>query len=250
MTVQTPIENDGLYYINGLKLANDGTTPDSIVTIATGAARNSTNANDIVVASALSVDNTVSGVNGLDTGTVANSTLYAVHAIADSRGFKDTAGIISLSATAPTLPFGYDMFRRVGYVLTDGTADFLAFDQTGKGSERTVWYRTSIATDVTAGASATFAAVDVSGSVPAQETEVILRASFTPTAANDELNLRHGDSAVDAGMAVASGAVAGVVEVTSMRCPASATPASAIDYKVTGSAVALNVQGYVDQLGL
>jgi len=251
MTVQSPIKNAGLFYLNGLTVANDGTTPNSIVTIAAGAARNSTNLNDIVVASALSVSNIVSGVNGLDTGAVANSTFYALFVIGDSSGFEPAAGLLSLSGSAPTLPFGYDMFRRVGWMLTSGAAAFLAVSQSGLGNSRTMWYHVPIATSITAGGSATYAAVSLVASVPAQEAEVIFHASFTPTAPNDELNLRHGDSAAaNAGMAVASGAVAGVVEVTSMRCPASSTSASAVDYKVDGSAVALNVSGYVDELGL
>jgi hypothetical protein len=107
---------------------------------------------------------------------------------------------------------------------------------------------TSVGFSATAGSSATFAAVDLSASVPARATTVIIKGTYTPTAANDELALRSGDSATDEGQAVVSGSVAAVVTIAMLTCPCNATSASAIDYKVTGSAVALNTQGYVDEL--
>jgi len=249
MSILTPNTAPRFSYLTGLKLANDSTTPDEIVTIATGKCRDSTDINDITVSSALSVDNTVSGVGGLDTGSVAASTFYAVHVIADSRGYKSTAGLLSLSGTAPTLPVGYDMFRRLGWVLTDGTSDNLPFDQRGNGSDKTMVYRQSIATDVTNGSAAAYAAVDVSGSIPQASVMGLFKVTFTPTGANDELHLRSGDSTVAGdSQAVANGSAAGVVKIDMLQCPVGATLASGVDYKVTGSATAINVQGYVDLL--
>jgi len=256
-----PIKNAGLKYVNGLKVSNDATTPDEIVNIAPGAARDSSNVWDIDLAEAVNsagaglgwgahVNGAVVGVNGLDVGTLAANALYGVYAIGDSTKYEAAAGLLSLASNAaPALPAGYDVYRRVGYVLTDGTNDVLLFDQRGNGSDREMWYRAAVATDITAGASATYAAVDCSGSVPAQASSVVFSCAFTPTAPNDELNLRSGDSAAAGdSQAVASGAVAAVVEKTMLRCPCSATAAEAVDYKVTGSAVALNVQAYLDQL--
>lgn len=242
-----PIVNAGLKYVNGLQISNNATTPDEIVDIAAGACRDSSNVWDIVVDSALNVNIAVNGANGLDVGSAANATLYAVFVIADSSKYNDPAGLLSASAT-PALPAGYDVYRRVGWVRTDGSADLLVFDQAGDGNNRNMYYRASIATDITAGASATFAAVDLSGSVPSTAVELIAKCTFTPTGADDPLELRNGDSAVDEGQAIESGSAAGVVKICNLRCPIGATVASGVDYKVTGSAVAINVQGYVDQL--
>lgn len=245
MSTQTPIVNAGLKYINGLNLT---LTSDEIVAVSAGACRDSTNTNDIVVSSALAISNIVSGVNGLDTGTVANNTFYAVYVIADSTKYKATAGLLSTSATSPTLPFGYDMFRRVGWVKTDATADFLEFRQRGASNDRWMWYDVAIATDITAGNSATFAAVDLSDGLPdlTVATEVNLLCLFTPTAANDTLELRPGSSSAAAGYVRASGSVGAVVETTNLVCPTDIT--TGVDYIVTGSAVALSVAGYLDQL--
>lgn len=72
---------------------------------------------------------TTSGVNGLDTGSVAASTWYYVWAISDGTNFK---GLYSLSATSPTLPGGYTYELLVGVVQTDGSANLIQTLQIGK----------------------------------------------------------------------------------------------------------------------
>ena len=262
------------------------------LSVAQGQARDSTGLNDIVlslppqndgtaITTAFTIDSALSGAGGLDTGTIGNSTHYAVYVIASSSNsainlppstpgiqsvppfavpstsdpvvqdgyFVQTKVMISASFTSPLLPFGYDMFRRIGAVLTDGSALFLAFDQDGSSADRTITYRASIATDVTAGSSSSYAAVDVSGSVPVASVKGLFKVTFTPTAGDDPIELRSGDSAAAGdSQAVLSGSVAAVVKIGMLSCPIGATLASGIDYKVTGSAVAVNVQGYIDVL--
>lgn len=247
-TPNTPIVNAGLLYVNGLVLSSDATTPDEVVNCTIGECRDSTNTNDISVTSVLSASNIVSGAGGLDTGAVAADTFYAVHVVADSTGYESPALMFSLSATAPVIPGGYDMFRRVGYALTDGTSDFIAFDQRGKGQEKTMWYRDAVATDITNGGAAAWAAVDVSDSIPVASCTGLFEVAFTPTADNDHLLLRSGDSATDAAQATLSGSAAAVLKSGNLVCPVGATLASGIDYEVIGTTTAINVQGYVDSL--
>lgn len=67
---------------------------------------------------------------GLDTGTVAADTLYAVWLIKRSdTGVVDA--LISASFTAPTMPTNYDYKRLIGAVLTNGSADLLEWLQAG-----------------------------------------------------------------------------------------------------------------------
>jgi hypothetical protein len=68
------------------------------------------------------------GANALDTGTVAASTWYAVWTIYNE---TTVAGLLSLSATAPTLPSGYVHKARIGWVRTDGSANLLRTIQYG-----------------------------------------------------------------------------------------------------------------------
>jgi hypothetical protein len=70
----------------------------------------------------LSVQCNLSGVNGLDTGTLANR-WYTLWVICNSS--TDTvAGLLSTGLTAPTaLPSGYDFYMRVGWIKTDSSVN-------------------------------------------------------------------------------------------------------------------------------
>ncbi len=267
MTISTPIVNARQYYINGLKLAYVSATT---MTVSAGSCSNSTNANDISVGLALNVAATQSGVlpvtagtgavtintaitgaGGLDTGVMANSTFYAVYAIGDSFGVEPGSALISASLSAPTLPSGYDMYFRIGYIKSSGAAAILAFRQDGCGLDRWMWYDAAIATGITAGSSATYAAVDATDGLPAATpTMVNWLCVFTPTAAADKLVLVPGTSTATLGYASASGSVAAVANTVNLICPTDAPKTDAIDYKVTGSAVAISVAAYLDQLAV
>lgn len=114
------------------------------------------------------------GANGLDTGSVggAVSTWYSVWVIWNG---ITKAGLLSLSATNPTMPEGFTHRARVGWVKTDATAskNILSFVQTG----RRATYKVAAGSNVVAmpimvsGAQGnlttpTWVAVSVSGFVP------------------------------------------------------------------------------------
>lgn len=265
MAISTPITNARQYYVNGLKLAYlTGTT----MTVTAGRCSNSTNVNDISVGLPLNVAATqtgelpvdagtgtvtintaANGVAGLDTGTMANNTFYAVYAIGDSYGIEPGSACISANLVSPLLPAGYDMSFRIGFIKSSGAAAILPFRQDGCGLDRWMWYDAPIATDITAGSSATYAAVDCSASLPVSTpTMVNFYCAFTPTAADDTLVLVPGTSTSTLGYATLSGSVGAVVVTGNLVCPTDSPTTDAIDYKVTGSAVAISVTAYLDQL--
>ncbi|HET8689614.1 MAG TPA: hypothetical protein VFM18_23635 [Methanosarcina sp.] len=98
-----------------LKLLSTGTsgivnvTADELV-LSTGAGLYKLVQNVIVAPNTL-----VSGFNGLDTGAAATQTWYSVWVVSDGAAVY---GLLSLSATAPSLPAGYYK-ARVGWVRTD-----------------------------------------------------------------------------------------------------------------------------------
>lgn len=267
MTISTPVTNARLSYIYGLKLAYVSATT---MTVTAGRCSNSTNVNDISVGLALNVAATqtgtlpvaagtgtvtintaVNGAAGLDTGSMANNTFYGVYAIGDSFGVNPGSALISASLTSPTLPSGYDMFFRIGYIKSSGAAAILPFRQDGVGLDRWMWYDAAIATDITSGSSATFAPVDATAGLPASTpTMVNWLCVFTPTAAADKLVLVPGTSTATLGYASASGDVAAVAHTVNLICPTDSPKTDAIDYKVTGSAVAISVAAYLDQLSV
>lgn len=202
MTQLDSIVNQPSLYMNGLLLSNNATTPNTKLDVAAGICRDSNNLVDIILGNYLSmsgigtansatvVNFAVNGANGLDTGTIAASTFYYVFAIADSSGKHTPAAIASTSATAPTLPLGYDSIRCIGACKTDGSSHLLAFYASGSGSSRYFQWDAPIAVTVTAsGTSASYSAMDLSTGVPASKYgRASLKYKWTNNAAADALN--------------------------------------------------------------
>lgn len=202
MSQLDPIVNQPALYINGLLLSNDATTPNTKLDVAPGVCRDSNNLIDINLgnylglsgigtANSVTVINfAVNGLNGLDTGSIAASTFYYVFAVADSSGKNVPGAIASLSASAPTLPFGYDSIRLIGAAKTDGSSHLLAYYTSGSGSTKYFQWDAPIAVTVTAsGTSASYSAMDLSVGVPASAFgRASIKWKWTNNAASDTLN--------------------------------------------------------------
>jgi len=93
---------------------------------------------------------TASGANGLDTGSEAVSTWYHIWAIGKADGTLD--GLLSASATAPTLPAGYSYKLYLGAVYNNASGNFVAFSQKDNkvGVDLTIFINASTATAYTA----------------------------------------------------------------------------------------------------
>ena len=105
-------------------------TSTTALTVAANEISLSTNANAYLTARSVSVSvaTGTSGANGIDTGSLAINTFYAVYVISNG---TTTAGLLSLSATAPTLPSGYTYFARVGWVRSASGSGLLYTIQYG-----------------------------------------------------------------------------------------------------------------------
>lgn len=108
---------------------------DHDITIAVGAARDSTDAKNLVLSSAITkrLDATWAvgdGNGGLDTGVAGNTTWYHLWLIMRS-DTRVVDALFSTSATAPTMPTNYDYKRRIGAVITDGAAAIVDYVQSG-----------------------------------------------------------------------------------------------------------------------
>lgn len=154
---------------NGIS-ANVSVTADELVVA------NASGVQKLLQSLNLTINTATVGANGLDTGTLAGSTWYALFSIAKDDGTK--AGLISLSATAPTLPSGYTHKARVGWIRTDGTANKypLSFKQYGRNVQYAAVAGSNVPTlpTITSGiagtvtsTSITWVAVGVSSFVPA-----------------------------------------------------------------------------------
>jgi len=120
-------------YLAGLALANDGTSPNTVLDIAPGQAADSSNTVYINLSSfSKSTAGTWaagSGNNGMGKGlTIAANTWYHVFAII-ANGAADV--YFDTSVTAANAPTGTSVYRRIGSFKTDGSAHILAFSQVG-----------------------------------------------------------------------------------------------------------------------
>ena len=120
--------------IHGLAISNH-TDADHDISFALGSCLNSTGTTNLKLTSAMvkQIDATWAAgtaAGGLFSGTVANTTTYHCFLIKkDSDGSIDAG--FDTSVTAANIPAGYTAFRRVGSIVTDGSANILAFYQIG-----------------------------------------------------------------------------------------------------------------------
>ena len=119
-------------FLAGLTLSTAGSS--ATFGVAVGLAADSTNVDMLSLASAFTKTTgawalgTTAG--SLDTGAIANSTWY--HAFLIKRPDTGVIDVLtSLSATAPTLPVNYTLFRRIGSMKTNGSAQWTKFIQDG-----------------------------------------------------------------------------------------------------------------------
>lgn len=237
-------------YANNLQISNNATTPNTKIDIAAGAARDSTNVYDIILSTATTINTAVVGANGIDTGTLGASKTYAVFVIGDSTNKNSAATLLSLSATAPTLPFGYDVFRRIGWGRTDGSSHFLLFYVVGNGTHRTYYWDAMISV-LSAGTATTFTALDLSAAVPVVDnTPVRFYASYTPATAANAASFRPTGSSATTVFDI-TGVVAAKaqdMQFTVLSKLASSLPKA--DYKVANGsdALSLSVLGFEDYI--
>jgi len=118
-------------YISGLTLSTAGSS--STFSVAAGVANDSTNVTSMMLASTMSKTTSTwssgTGNGALDTGAIANSTWYKVFLIYNPTSVTIDI-LISLSLT-PLLPTGYTLYRRIGFMKTNGSAQWTSFTQIG-----------------------------------------------------------------------------------------------------------------------
>jgi hypothetical protein len=105
----------------------------------------------------VSINAAVNGVNGLDTGALANNTWYAAYVIYNP-GTATVAGLLSTNFSTPTtLPSGYTLYARAGAIVTNGAAKLHRILQKGNNAQYVVGATTTTAMPVIAsGAAGTF----------------------------------------------------------------------------------------------
>jgi len=250
--------------IDGILISNNATTPNTEIDVTAGMCRDSTNTFDLNLGNyegaidsqdadvTTTIDATVNGLNGLDTGSLAASSMYYIYVIANPLGSDPVGLILSLTgpATGPRMPSNYCRYRLVGAIPTDGSSHFVLFDWSGTKNYRTCKYRTPIATSITAGNATSYTNINLVTQVPKIDNlPVYIDSAFTPGAASRTLSLAPpastGYERLITGQ-VSSVPVTNTDPITSRLATISAAIVPSVAYKVanSGDAAAINVAGF------
>lgn len=247
-------------YISGLVVSRASNTTlsisagicrDSTNSVDMGVGVDNPNANGQYVAAPITLNAAINGANGLDTGSFAASKVYSVFLITDSRGYEQTAAIMTLASnSAPLIPSGYDVYRLIGYAISDSSTHFLAGYTAGSYNDRIFFYDAPQATAITAGNATSYTAVNLIALVPnVNNLLVYVNSAFTPGAAGRAFNMQPGNATGDA--VTILGQVTSVVldnqnVVLAQPTTISSVSSPTINYKVanSGDAVAIKVGGF------
>ncbi len=237
------------FYFNGLGISNDATTPNTKLDVATGSCLDSTGTFQLTLSTAVVINAASNGLNGLDTGSLAASTVYKVFIVADPVTQQASGAMISASAT-PLLPYGYSAYALIGYVTTDASVHFLAgYWSDNDSARRTFTYDAPIIA-LSGGTQTGYTGVALTSFVPpVANTPVVIYSNFTANAAADIENLQGYNSTGDAVTIIAP--VAGATAHTTSQNTVLAqlnTAAPSIKYKVSAGSLSLYVCGYTFDL--
>ena len=268
------IQNDAIYalprlYTSGLSISPASTT---LLAVAPGAARDSNNVMDMVVGlqnyfgntnpavqavgyqPGLLINSAVKGVNGIDTGTIAASTQYAIYLIGDSRNYNNTAAVLSLISNypGPVMPAGYDSYRLIGFIETDSSSHFVYATNKPQNIAGLLQYYNSPAVSVLSGGTATtFTAIDLTTNAAVPTTtlpNVIINilVTFTPGAAGDVVQFRPTGITATGNLPTIVGVTAGIAQSQYIQMIAGiGSSKPEIDYLVTsGAAVSVSVAAW------
>lgn len=200
------------YYLDGLQTEY---VSGNVVRINVGACRDDGNTHFMNLESQQDVNITASGANGLDTGSESSNTWYYLWLIYNLT--SDTvAGLLSLSASSPTMPSGYTKKRLIGSVRNSASSAFVNFSGNWLGRTKVteLWSSLSSRLVLSGGTATVFTNIDLSAIVPATTTRA--RLMIRNTAATGEIAVRPD------GHPSADGAVSALNEdtiITTMTAP-------------------------------
>ena len=255
VTVQTVIDavaGAGIVPVfkEGCTLSNNGGDPTNDIDIAVGKWTDSTLEEIMELESPLTIQLDVAGLNGLDTGAKANSTWYYVYLI--KRLDNGTvSGLFSASATSPTLPANYSVFRKIGAVVTDGAGAIRGFFQ--KGNDFTLKLNAIIINGVTASTSAVLTTVICP---PNEKAKIVfMMADGTTGATTRYYALVSSPLVTDSTVSVTNNnyievAITGYRAFSSISYTVQTDSSSRVRYKTTSTSSTIYVQSYGYEMGL
>lgn len=207
------------------------------------------------------IDASTTGAGGLDTGALGPSAMYFIYVIGDTSGVNSDDVLLSLTAgppygAAPALPSGYDVYRRIGAVPTDGSS---ALFNIRKINGVTLFEDGSLMVVFTGAIGSTsFAPISLAAFVPALVAERAILAIHGDTAASSPgfIEFRSGTTLGPATWTVATrqgaGGAAGNTNFSHDHIELELSATATVDFRETVAShtttVTVYVRGFIDDL--
>lgn len=240
-----------LNYIFGLYVTY---STSNTVDITTGSCRDSTDSYNIHVTSVLTPNISASGAGGLDTGSETSDTWYYIYVIGDSTGINSVSSLISASSSSPTLPAGYDHFRRIGSIRNDASSDFLNIRGFPSADYRYFFYEENISTlqVLSSGSATTYTNVNCAAFVPPTATIIKVLLGHDGDSGESAYVKRPDNLATSPGNIEQSGASGFLVATatTYALCDVEVNGSQQVSYAVTEAAsdCDIHIVGYYDNV--
>lgn len=135
----------------------------------------------------------VIGINGLDKGPLLPNKVYGVYVAWDTVGTNSPAAFFSSSYYHPTIPYGYNAVKLIGYAATDATSKFRQAKWTPYGSSpyRNMIYAPKVAV-LENGTASTETNIDLISYIPnlSGDNQIVnLQLSFTSSTPGNALTI-------------------------------------------------------------
>jgi hypothetical protein len=234
-------------HLFGLTMSTAGASAS--LSVAPGFCADSTGLHRISLGAALTKTTAAwaAGAGGaLDTGAIAINTWYHWFVI-----FNPTTGasdvLLSLSPTAPTLPAGYTIFRRIGSACTTSPATWIKFVQF---ADLFLWDTPVNVLNTSSNANAT---LTINAGVPTNISPIARVSGYISGPSGNGFKLRH-PSMANGGISP-PGNLNAIIPVTSgygsftIDVPVDAGSNFALDASATGMVIIIASQGWIDNRG-
>jgi hypothetical protein len=136
MSQLTSIVNNPYRYVNSLTFTWTSRTQGYVNP---GQCRDSTNNFDMYAYSGITLNLASEGLGGLDQGVLVANQSYSIYLVANIENLSLPSVVASLtSSIGPFLPVDYQVFRRIGYFTTDGSALVNTYLMSGYSNDKII----------------------------------------------------------------------------------------------------------------
>jgi len=180
-------------FISGLGIQNDPINPNTVLDIFYGRTLDSSFTYQLAMEEPTfrRVDSSIIGIGGLDKGPLLPNKVYGIYIAWNPINRNDIDAFISSSYYHPTVPYGYDAVKLIGYVATDASSNFrqARWNLYGNSAYRNMMYAPQVPV-LTNGTANTQTVVNLISYIPNIGAQIVnLELSFTSSTPGNALTI-------------------------------------------------------------